>query len=85
MANVRAELGDRMRYAASAYEATDGADALVLVTEWHEFRRPDFTDIKARMRGAALFDGRNVWSPDDARKAGFRYYGIGRPTLSSAS
>jgi UDPglucose 6-dehydrogenase len=84
MANVRAELGDAMRYAGGAYEATEGADALVLVTEWHEFRRPDFADIRARMRGDALFDGRNVWSAEEARAAGFRYYAIGRPALSSS-
>jgi UDPglucose 6-dehydrogenase len=84
MANVRAELGDLMRYASGAYEAAEGADALVLVTEWHEFRRPDFAVVKARMRGNALFDGRNVWSPEDARKAGLRYYALGRPALSSS-
>ncbi|HWM88454.1 MAG TPA: UDP-glucose/GDP-mannose dehydrogenase family protein [Kofleriaceae bacterium] len=84
MPNVRAELGDALRCASGAYEATEGADALVLVTEWHEFRRPDFADIKRRMRGDALFDWRNVWSADEARRAGFRYYAIGRPTLSSS-
>jgi UDPglucose 6-dehydrogenase len=84
IANVRAELGDMMRYANEAYEAAEGADALVLVTEWHEFRRPDFAKLKVRMRGEALFDGRNVWNPDEARAAGFRYYSIGRPTRPSS-
>jgi UDPglucose 6-dehydrogenase len=84
MSNVRDEVGDLMRYATGAYEATEAADALVLVTEWHEFRRPDFADIKARMRGNALFDWRNVWSADEALRAGFRYYAIGRPALSSS-
>jgi UDPglucose 6-dehydrogenase len=84
MPNVRAELGDILRYASGAYECAEGADALVLVTEWHEFRRPDFGEIRARMRGDALFDWRNVWSADEARRAGFRYYAIGRPALSSS-
>lgn len=83
MANVRAEVGDLLRYATGAYEAADGADALVLVTEWHEFRRPDFNKLRVRMRGDALFDGRNVWSPEEARRAGFRYYSIGRPRSAS--
>ena len=82
MDRVRTELGDRIVYAADAYAAADGADALILVTEWHEFRRPRFADLKARMRGDAVFDGRNVWSPDEVRKAGLRYYGIGRGALA---
>jgi len=85
-ANAQAELADLagVRCESGAYEAADGADALVLVTEWHEFRRPDFAKLRERMRGAALFDGRNVWSASEARRAGFRYYSIGRPALSSA-
>ena len=85
MPNVRAELGDALRYAAGPYEAVDGADALVLVTEWHEFRRPDFKLLRARMRGDSLFDGRNVWSADEALAAGFRYYAIGRPSRSPSA
>ncbi|MBT8494610.1 MAG: UDP-glucose/GDP-mannose dehydrogenase family protein [Deltaproteobacteria bacterium] len=78
MDNTRAELGDIIQYASDPYEATQDADALVLVTEWKEFRRPAFSDIKERMRGNALFDGRNVWSRDEVRKLGFVCYGIGR-------
>jgi UDPglucose 6-dehydrogenase len=81
MDRVRAELGDRIAYTTDAYTAADGADALVLVTEWHEFRRPRFEDLKKRMRGDAVFDGRNVWSAAEVRKAGLRYYGIGRGSL----
>ncbi|MDI1482690.1 UDP-glucose/GDP-mannose dehydrogenase family protein [Polyangium sp. y55x31] len=78
MENVRAVLGDRITYCESMYDAALGADALALVTEWHEFRRPDFSRIKRVMRNAALFDGRNVWDADELRALGFWYTGIGR-------
>jgi len=83
MDNTRAEIGEIIQYAADGYEAVQGADALVLVTEWKEFRRPSFQDIKERMRGNALFDGRNVWSPEEMRSLGFVYYGLGRGSLKA--
>ncbi|MGN6103679.1 MAG: UDP binding domain-containing protein, partial [Kofleriaceae bacterium] len=58
--------------------AAAGADALVLVTEWHELRHPDLERLRELMRTPVLFDGRNVWSPAEARAAGFVYQGIGR-------
>lgn len=60
------------------YDAIRGADALVLVTEWKPFRHPDFTRIKAEMKAAIVFDGRNQYDPTALRQAGFVYYGIGR-------
>lgn len=78
--NIRALVGDAIELVAEPYAATENADALVLVTEWHELRHPDLARLESQMRGKVLFDGRNVWSPTDARKAGFVYYGIGRPT-----
>ena len=78
MANVRALLGDTIELAADPYAAATDADALVLVTEWHELRSLDYQKLTQRMRTPVLFDGRNVWSPDEARRAGFVYYGIGR-------
>ena len=78
MPNVRAVLGDAIELVAEPYAAAAGADALVLVTEWHELRHPDLARLKAVMRTPALFDGRNVWSRDEARAAGFAYQGIGR-------
>jgi UDPglucose 6-dehydrogenase len=75
---VRKQLGDRVRYEESNYDCAKGADALVLVTEWNEFRRPSFERLKGIMRQPVLFDGRNVWSPNELRAAGFTYYGIGR-------
>jgi UDPglucose 6-dehydrogenase len=79
MPNIKAQLGDALELADSAYAAVQGADALVLVTEWHELRHPDLARLASQMRGRALFDGRNVWSPADVRGAGFTYFGIGRP------
>ncbi|MBI5480792.1 MAG: UDP-glucose/GDP-mannose dehydrogenase family protein [Deltaproteobacteria bacterium] len=61
------------------YDACAGADALVLVTEWHQFRRPNFGRIKSLLKAPLLFDGRNVWDPGQVRALGFTYYGIGRP------
>lgn len=62
----------------SSWEAVDGADALVLVTEWQEFRAPDFGRLAESLNEKAIFDGRNLYSPGTACAAGLRYYGIGR-------
>ena len=78
MPNIKAQLGDAIELAHDAYAAAAGADAVVLVTEWHELRDPDLVRLKATMRTHVLLDGRNVWSGADARAAGFAYYGIGR-------
>ncbi|HLL25929.1 MAG TPA: UDP-glucose/GDP-mannose dehydrogenase family protein [Kofleriaceae bacterium] len=77
--NVRAQLGDRIEVVDEPYAAAKHADALVLVTEWHELRQPDFARLASEMRGKVLVDGRNVWPREEARAAGFVYYGIGRP------
>ncbi len=68
----------RFRLAEKPYEALKGADALVLITEWQEFREPDYDRMKTLMRGRVVFDGRNVYSPSRLQAAGFQYYGIGR-------
>jgi UDPglucose 6-dehydrogenase len=65
-------------YAASPMEATRGADALVIVTEWKEFRSPDFDAIRANLASPLLFDGRNLYDPALVRSAGLEYFGIGR-------
>jgi UDPglucose 6-dehydrogenase len=69
--------GERITYAANPMEAVKGADALVLVTEWNEFRRPDFEAIKSAMRTPAVFDGRNIYPRATLERLGFAYYGIG--------
>ncbi|MDY7232630.1 UDP-glucose dehydrogenase family protein [Hyalangium rubrum] len=71
--------GNRVRYAPSGYAAAEGADALFLVTEWNEFRRPDFQRLKGLMKNPVIFDGRNIFDPTQMREEGFTYYGIGRP------
>jgi UDPglucose 6-dehydrogenase len=78
MEAARHMLGDRVTWCAKSYECVEGADALVLATEWNEFREPDFPRIKSLMRHPAVFDGRNVWSPQTLRDLGFHYEGIGR-------
>ena len=74
----RKQLGDRIAYEESNYECAKGADALVLVTEWHEFRRPSFERLKSIMRQPVIFDGRNIWTSAELRTAGFTYYAMGR-------
>jgi UDPglucose 6-dehydrogenase len=78
MPNVKALYGDRISLCDTMYGATEGADALALVTEWHEYRSPDFRRIQRMMRGTRLFDGRNQWEPSDVRELGFEYTAIGR-------
>jgi UDPglucose 6-dehydrogenase len=78
MPAVRKQLGDKIRFEESNYATAEGADALVLVTEWNEFRRPSFERLKATMRQPVIFDGRNIWNPGEVRAAGFTYSGIGR-------
>ena len=68
-------------YAADAYSAADGADAVVIVTEWDEFRALDLETLAARMRGKTLVDLRNVWDPHEAEKFGLSYVGVGRGKL----
>ena len=77
---ARKILGERVEFQTSNYHCAEGADALALVTEWHEYRRPNFERLKTMMRQPVLFDGRNVWSPNELRAAGFTYYGMGRGT-----
>jgi UDPglucose 6-dehydrogenase len=79
MQNIRTALGDTIELAKDAYAAVNGADALVLVTEWRDLRDPDLDRLKSLMRTFVLIDGRNVWQAAEARNSGFVYYGIGRP------
>jgi len=78
VAPARHHFGDRVTLCTRAYEAVTGADALVVVTEWNEFREPDFAKIRSLMRHAAVFDGRNIYDPHVLRELGFHYEGIGR-------
>ena len=71
-------LGDRIEYAPNPIEAVKGADGLILVTEWNEFRRPDFDAIRDAMKQNFIFDGRNIWPRRTVEELGFQYRGIGR-------
>jgi len=76
---ARRIFGRRVAFARSAYEAVKGADALLLVTEWNEFREPDFHRVKRLMRKPVIFDGRNIYNAEQLREIGFTYSSIGRP------
>lgn len=78
MQQARAIFGERIEYAKRNYDCLKEADALILVTEWDEFRRPNWDMIHSMMRERILFDGRNIWNPKRLRAMGFSYYGIGR-------
>lgn len=69
-------------YCQSQYEALQGADALVIVTEWNEFRTPDFNKLRTFLNAPVIFDGRNIYEVDDIAKEGFSYYSIGRKTVT---
>jgi UDPglucose 6-dehydrogenase len=73
-----------IQFATDAYEAADGADGLVIVTEWDEFRALDLEKIAESLRGKVLIDLRNVYDRDEAEDVGLEYYGVGRGTLERA-
>lgn len=79
--NVREELGDVVTYCIHHYDACDGADAIAIVTEWNEFRNPDFDYIKLKMKSPVIFDGRNLYDRQKMAARGFYYSGIGLSAL----
>lgn len=79
---AKKKIGNKIKYYKNNYDALKGADALVVVTEWSEFRRPDFDKMKKLMKGKAIFDGRNIYNPEIMKQTGFTYYGIGRPIIN---
>ena len=76
--SARRIFGSRIGLASDGYEVLEGADALAILTEWNEFREPDFARMREAMRDAAIFDGRNLFDPAEMRGLGFRYHSIGR-------
>jgi UDPglucose 6-dehydrogenase len=78
MAEARKIFGARVHYARHSYDALNGASALLILTEWNEFRRPDFQRIRAALKQPVIFDGRNIYEPVDLQKLGFEYVSIGR-------
>jgi UDPglucose 6-dehydrogenase len=78
MIETKKLFGNKILYASDPYDALTDADAMVLMTEWPEFRMPDFEKIALLMKGKAIFDGRNIYDPAEIKKAGYKFYGIGR-------
>ena len=67
-----------MDFEDKSYDALNGAEGLAIVTEWHEFREPDWKKIKKAMKAPVIFDGRNIYNPEQLRGLGFTYYSMGR-------
>ena len=76
--SARSIFGSRIEYVEHSYEALTGADALAIVTEWNEFREPDFARMRSLMKSPVVFDGRNLFTNEQMRSEGFTYYSIGR-------
>jgi UDPglucose 6-dehydrogenase len=81
MQNVRRVLGDRVTYHNTPYEAAQGADAILVATEWPEFRAPDFQRLGSLMKSKVIFDGRNLYDLQEMEEAGFTYVSIGRKSI----
>lgn len=79
--NVKKLLGDKIKYAESAYDALEGADALLIVTEWPMFRTPDFDKMNNSLKNKVVFDGRNLFEPAQMQELGYTYYSIGRKAV----
>lgn len=78
MEECHRRIGDRIAYAGDMYEALEGADAMIVVTEWQEFKVPKFTYIERALKEKVIFDGRNIYDPLQMKEFGYTYYGIGR-------
>lgn len=82
MKNVKETIGDKIVYAESQYEALKDADALIIATEWNEFRTPDFARIASHLKNKAIFDGRNLFELDAIKQLGFHYESVGRAIVN---
>jgi UDPglucose 6-dehydrogenase len=82
MPEAKHRLGDRVTLATSSYDALEGADALVVVTDWNEYRHPDFARIKESLRRPVIIDGRNLYALDRMQRMGFTYHSIGRGAIN---
>jgi UDPglucose 6-dehydrogenase len=83
MPNVKGVMGDKITYAANQYDALTDVDALIIVTEWSEFRNPDFSKITGALKNPVIFDGRNVYTLEKMEELGFYYESIGRKVVHS--
>jgi UDPglucose 6-dehydrogenase len=85
MGEARHKLGDRITYAETNYDALNGADALVVVTDWNEYRHPDFARVKSSLRRPVVIDGRNLYDPSKMAELGFTYHSIGRQSVEHSA
>jgi UDPglucose 6-dehydrogenase len=81
MKNVRDIVGDKIFFTENQYDALNNCDALIIATEWSEFRTPDFEKMTQRMKSKVIFDGRNVFDLSQMKDLGFYYESIGRKTI----
>ena len=81
MNNVKQLIGDKINYSERQYDTLAGADALVIATEWSEFRTPDFTNIISLLKNKVIFDGRNLFDLAKMEELGFHYVSVGRRTI----
>ncbi|MBK8555125.1 MAG: UDP-glucose/GDP-mannose dehydrogenase family protein [Lewinellaceae bacterium] len=81
MENVRQIFGDRIQFCSNIYETIEGADVLAILTEWSEFRNPDFDRIREQLKEPVIFDGRNLYDLEQMKELGFQYLSIGRPKV----
>jgi len=79
---TRETFGDRIEYGAGMYDVIDGAEALLICTEWHEFRRPDLGRVRELLDTPLVLDGRNLYDPARMAEMGFEYHSVGRPSYA---
>jgi UDPglucose 6-dehydrogenase len=82
MKNVREQIGDIVEYSKTPYDAIDGADALLIVTEWPQFRTPDFDRMETLLKNKVIFDGRNLYELPQMQELGYTYYSVGRQSVN---
>ncbi len=78
--NIKKIFANKISYSKDPYQAVNGVDALIIITEWNEFRQIDLNKVKKLMSSPTIFDGRNIYDPSELKKLGFKYYSIGRPS-----
>ena len=82
MKETKRKIGDKITYAENMYDALEGAEALIIITEWNEFRMPNFKKIEELLNNKIIFDGRNIYDPKEVEELGWKYYSIGRKVIN---
>ena len=77
--NIKKIFTDKISYSKDPYQAVKKVDALIIITEWNEFKQIDLNKVKKLMKSPTIFDGRNIYDSSDLKKLGFKYYSVGRP------